>query len=129
MLERQPRKGELRFPGFVEERGVARRSWRRFNRRPLAQIRHDDDALDARDSVEDSGDGRKTVDFLARIAVAVGTEENAWLDLAKPVDYALDAEIRRTGRPDRANARSGEHRNRGLGNVRQEPGNTIPRPD
>src|SRR5439155_17419415 len=62
-------------------------------------------------------------------AVRVGAEQDARLDLAKAVEYAVRAEIRRAGRPDRAEACRREHCDHGLGNVRQEAGDSIANAD
>ena len=62
---------------------------------------------------------------LAGVAVAVGGDQHLRLDLAEAVEHALDAEIRRARRPDRAEARGGEHRDDRLRHVRQVAGDPV----
>ena len=45
---------------------------------------------------------------LAAVRVAVGGDEHLRLDLAEPIEHALHAEVRRAGRPDRADRRSAQ---------------------
>src|SRR5437763_14625545 len=88
MIERQPRELERPVGAFVKEGLVVRRATRRIDSRRVAQIRHDDDPLDARYASDDSTDGREAVDFLSRVPIAIGAEEDARRDLAEAVDEA-----------------------------------------
>ena len=58
--------------------------------------------------------------LLAVVGVAVAADEHLRLDLGEPVDHAARAEIRRAGRPDRAQAGRGEEADDRLGDVRQQ---------
>ena len=118
MVERQPRVVDRRRrasrPTNASQRdGVADR--RQVLRALPAgfEIRNDDDALDGgqlrrRSSATLSRIGQR----LAVVPVAVDGEEHARLDLAEAVEHALHAEIRRARRPDGAEARRAEHRDR-----------------
>ena len=67
-------------------------------------------------------DGRQlaaAVEVLAAVLVAAGRDQDLRLELAEPVEHAPPAEVRRHARPDRPDARRGEHRDDGLGDVRQ----------
>jgi hypothetical protein len=80
-----------------------------------------DDLLQAA-SLEVVDDGRQLaapVEFPAAVLVAAGRDQDLRLELAEPVQHAPPAEVRGHARPDRADARRGEHRDDGLGDVRQ----------
>ena len=68
--------------------------------------------------------GRDVV-LLAVVPVAVAGDEEHRLDLAETVEHALDAEIGRTGRPDRAERGGGEHAGDRLGHVGQHRGDAV----
>ena len=59
------------------------------------------------------------VDELVAPAVAGDGEQQLRLELAEPVEHAADAELRRAGRPDRAEARGREEGDERLRDVRQ----------
>ena len=59
------------------------------------------------------------VDELVAVAVAGDGEQHLRLELAEPVEHAADAELRRAGRPDRAEARGREEGDERLRDVRQ----------
>ena len=59
------------------------------------------------------------IETLAGVLIAVAGDEHLGADLAKAVQSPFDAEVRRTGGPDGAEAGGGEHCNHRLGDVRQ----------
>src|SRR5439155_26680030 len=69
------------------------------------QIRHYHHVLDLRDARRDVAYALEAIDFFSAVAVRIGAEEDTRTDLAEPVEYAVDAEVRRARRPDGADAR------------------------
>ena len=59
-----------------------------------AQVRDDDDALEAPDLRGDVGDDLEPVEVLAAVAVAVDGEHDLRLDLGEAVDDAARPEVR-----------------------------------
>jgi hypothetical protein len=78
-----------------------------------------DDRLEAREPCADLGDLLAAVDQLLAVAVTGDGEEHFRLELPEPVEDAADAELGRTRRPDRAEARGREERDERLRDVRQ----------
>ena len=79
-----------------------RRMCRRAARRP---------SLDGRAAARAiSATRAQAVVRLAGVDVAVGGDEHPRLDLAEPIEHALDAEVRRARRPDGADGRRAERR-------------------
>ena len=72
---------------------------------------------------------RSRVANLAVVEISIGGEKNFWFDLTETIDNAIDAEIRRAGRPGCANAGSRQHRNDRFRTIGQIAGNTIVRGD
>src|SRR5262249_21142561 len=68
----------------------------------------DDRALDRRQLRENLPDLRPLVERLSGVRVRVGRDEDARLDLAEPIQYALHAEIGRARRPRCADRRRAE---------------------
>ncbi len=87
--------------------------------RRLAQVRHDDDALDRGQPGGDRCDLVLDRDRLAVVPVAVDGDEQLGLDLAEAIEHTLDAEVRRARRPDRAAADRRQHGGERLGHVGQ----------
>ena len=69
-------------------------------------------SCDARQFCQQFARVRETVDLLPLVKIAVGDDEQARLDLAETIQHALRAEIRRGGRPDRADAGGRQHTDR-----------------
>src|SRR5581483_2909081 len=67
----------------------------------------------------DLGDLLVPLDELVAPAVAADGEQQLRLELAEAVDDAAHAELRRAGRPDRADAGGGQEGDERLGNVRE----------
>ena len=81
--------------------------------RARLRVGHDDDAARRVGSFAAISARRgDDVDRLAVVEVAVGGEQHLGLDLAEAVEHALHAEIGRARRPDRAEARRRQHRDR-----------------
>ena len=57
------------------------------------------------------------VEPFAAVVVAVAGDQHLGFDLPEPVERSLDAEVRRAGRPDGADARRCQHRDNRLGDV------------
>ena len=92
-------------------------------------IGNDDDLLDRWKILDDLRHTGDRIEALPFEEVAVGDEKNFRLDLPETVQYPLDPEIGRAGRPNRPDACRGEHRRHGLGHVRHEPDDTVAGPD
>jgi hypothetical protein len=88
-------------------------------RRVLPGVGHDHEALDARQLLTDLTDARQRVEEATAVAVAIRDEQHLRPDLAEAVQDALYPEVGRARRPDRAQARRRQHRDHGLGEVRQ----------
>src|SRR5262245_56836135 len=71
-------------------------------------VGNDDGMLDGRELLLKLGDDRAFVVGLAAVAVAVGGDENFWLDLLEAIDDTRGTEVGRTARPDRAKAGGGD---------------------
>ncbi len=72
----------------------------------------------ARQLLEQRCDGLEPVDVVPSVPVAVDNEQHRRLDLGEAVDDRACAELRRGGRPHRAERRGREERGDGLGQVR-----------
>ena len=83
----------------------------------LARQGHPHQVVDGLDGVSDGLRPFAHVEVLAAIFVAVAGDQHLGFDLAETVERALDAEVRGTRRPDRAEAGGGQHGDDGLGNV------------
>ncbi len=70
-------------------------------------------------------DGGGAVVALAVVVVAVDGDEHLGLDLLEPVDDARHAEVRRAGRPDRAERGRGQAGDQGLRDVGQVGGHPV----
>jgi hypothetical protein len=90
-----------------------------------AEVVDDDDLLDAGQPCCDLGDLGGNVKRLAVVPVAVADHEHARLDLAETVEDALDAEVRRAGRPDCAQRVGGAEGHDGLGHVGRDGADTV----
>jgi hypothetical protein len=105
---------EIERPRFGQEllpwNGVGKR---------VASVRDVDDGVHGREPGADLGHLVAPVDPGLAPAVAVDCEEDARLELAEAVEHASGAELRRAGRPDRAEAGGGQERDQRLGDVRQ----------
>ena len=88
-------------------------------------VRHHHDALDGRYPLGDRSEPGDGIEPLAAVEVAVGAEQHLRLDLTEAVHNPLHAEIGRGGRPDRADARGGEHRDDRLRHVGQVAGDGV----
>ncbi len=126
MIEGQP--GELHGPGpewlqgRIERNTLFRLVCHGFR---FAQIGDDDGPLQPRQFCRHFGNLAGHVNPLAVIPVAVASEEKLRLDLAKTVEHALHAKIRRTGRPDGADGRSGQHEGNRLRHVGHHARDTV----
>ena len=89
------------------------------------EIRHDDHLFDRRQPGDDLGHLVRNRQRLAVVPVAVDGKERAWLDLAEAVEHAAHAEIRRAGRPDRAEGRRPQHRDDRLGKIGDISGDPV----
>ena len=118
LLERERRRA---IAEVGEHHGVVDR----VERGLLVHVGHEHDALDARDLFLDRAHGRHAIERLARVAIAVGGEQHLRRDLTEAIEHAARAEVRRTGRPDRAEARRREHRDHGFRQVRREARDAI----
>ena len=81
--------------------------------------------LDAGDGIAHRPRSLPHVELLAAVAVAVAGDQHLRLDLPEPIQRALDAEIRRAGGPNCADAGRGEHRHHRLRHVRQPAGDAV----
>ena len=130
MVEREPLEFERSLPRRRPQPLVPQHSAPDLvDRGPLREVRNDHHLLDRRDPPGDVGDAPEAVDLLSAVATPVGTEQDAWRDLAEAVHDARHAEVGRAGRPDGAEARGREHRDHRLGDVRHEPRHAISRPE
>ena len=77
-----------------------------------AHIGHHDDALDGRQFRQHLAHRCQRIERLARVEVAIGGEQHLGRDLPEAIEHAVDAEVRRARRPDGAEARGGQHRDR-----------------
>ncbi len=93
--------------------------------RRRAQIRDHDDLSDAGKLREHLAHRRERVDGLAGVEVAVRREQHLRGYLPEAVQHAVDAEVRRAGGPDGAQARRGQHGDDRLGQVRHEARYTV----
>ena len=96
---------------FVTVRQVfpGRQWWLELRCVRQTEIGHQHDACQRRQLRHDFGVFGPAIDLLAVVPVAVDTEQHLGCNLAKTVEYALDAEVRRSGGPDGAQRRGGEH--------------------
>ena len=76
-----------------------------------------------------SAEARQHVVTFAAVEIAVGGNQDAWLDLTEPIEHALHAEVRRARRPDRADRGRAERRDDRLGQVRHVSGDPVARAD
>src|SRR5438874_646789 len=84
-----------------------------------------DRLMDSRQPAQDLVELDEAVETLAAILVAIDGEQHGWLDLAESIHDAVDAEIRRTGRPDRADRRRAERGDNCFGDVGNDRGDSI----
>ena len=90
-----------------------------------AEVVHQDHGVQAGQLGGDGGQLGSPVEPLAAVGVAVDAEQDLRRDLREPVDHAARPEVRRARRPDRAQAGGREHRDQGLGRVRQVGGDPV----
>ena len=95
--------------------------------RRAAQEADPDHVLDGRQAGADLRDPLGERVRLAAVPVAVGGEQDLGLDLAEAVEHAAHAEVGRARGPDRAERGRREHRDDGLGAVRQDARDPIAR--
>src|SRR5271157_6045022 len=93
--------------------------------RPLPGIRKDNHLLNTRELLYYSADTRQRIVAFPVVEVAVCGEEDLGLYLSESVQDSFDTEIRRAGRPDRADARSCKHSYDGVGHVGHVPGHAV----
>ena len=127
VIERQL--GERDRPGVRHHEVVVEDRIERPRRGRRLEERRHDHPLQAGQAGRDLGELGAHVDRLAVIAVAVDGDQDLGLDLAEPVEHALDAEVGRAGRPDRALRGDSQHGDDGLGRVRHDRGHPIARAD
>ena len=72
---------------------------------------------------------RPAVERLPAVVVPVHRNQNGGFDLAESIDDAIGAEIRRTGRPHRANRGTGQRRDDRFGHVGHDARHAVARPD
>jgi hypothetical protein len=125
-IERE-RRAAMAREGVLERKGVVERARRRFGAARFAMHRSDDDPLDARQLRANLGDLRGDLEFAPTINVTVARDQHLRFDLPQAIQDAGRAEIRRARRPDGADRRGGEHRDDGLGDVRQDGRDAIAR--
>ena len=94
-----------------------------------ADVRDVDDVADRRQLRTDLRHLLPPVDVPVSPDVAGRREQQRGLELAEPVDDAAHAELERTRRPDRAEARGGEERDERLRDVRHERDDAVAGPD
>jgi hypothetical protein len=104
------------------------RAAKAIERRLRREQRYHDDGLDTVDRLAHGAQALEAVAALAVVEVAIRREQHLRRDLAEAVEDAVDAEIRRARRPDRADARCGQHGHQGLGEVRHEAGHPVAGP-
>ena len=123
MIKRQTLKINLRCIRFKigNQPGIGIRRQVRLVRNQ----RHDHGALKRRQTICDCAKFFKRIVSLAVVPVAISAEEHFGRDLAKAVQYALDAEVRRTGRPHGPYGCARQHCCNGLRHVRHEATNPI----
>ena len=90
-------------------------------------VRHHHDAFDRRDPRRHRCQPAYGVEPLAAVEVAVGAEQHLRPDLPEPVHHPLHAEVRRGGRPDRADAGGSEHGDHGFRHVGHVAGDAVAR--
>ena len=131
--ERQRLRRVHEVVGIVDRSGQRRRERRRrfreAERSRRGRRRHQHNPLDARKARRDLPHFGGIVEPLAARAVAGRGDQHLGRDLAEAVEHAIDAEIRRAGRPDRADRRGREHRHDGLGRMRHDRGDPVAGPD
>ena len=123
MIERQILKINLRCIRF--KIGNQPGAWIRRQVRLVRNQRHDHGVFKRRQTICDCAKFFKRIVSLAVIPVAISAEEHFGRDLAKAIQYALDAEVWRTGRPDGPYGCARQHRCNGLRHVRHEATNSI----
>ncbi len=127
MIEGEPR--EFHVPGLewlqsrVERHALFRLGGDGFR---FAEISHDDGALQPRQFCRHFSNLVGNLDALAIIPVAIAGEEKLRFDLAEPIQHALHTEIRRAGRPDRADGRSSQHQGHSLRHIGHHPATRSP---
>ncbi len=126
MIEGQPREPDLFRVKWLQRRIERNALFRLVGHGfRFAQIGDDDSPLQPRQFCRHFGNLAGHVDALSVIPVAVAGEEKLRLDLAETIEHTLHAEIWRTGRPDRADGRSGQHESNRLRHVGHHARYTI----
>ncbi len=97
--------------------------------RPAQRARHLYDVPHAAERADDLRHLGAAVVVAAAVAVAVHAEQDLRCQLAEPVADPPAAEIGRAAGPDRADARRGQHRDRGRRDVRHAGGDPVARTD
>ena len=87
----------------------------------------EDHLAQARKRRRDLLHARHGVDALAGVAISICRDEHDGFDLPEPVEDAVQTEIRRAGRPDRADRRGRERADDRLGDVGQEADDAVTR--
>ena len=83
------------------------------------EIRQQNDVLERRQPVDDAPHLRAPLEALAAVTIAVDAEHQLRRELRESIEHTACAEIRTAARPDRADAGGREHRDHGIGRVRQ----------
>ena len=120
-VERMVEGQRLEAPWGVRMAGESRRNRILF----FAEHRNPQQVFDAGDGIAHRPRSLPHVEPLAAVAVAVAGDQHLGLNLPEAIQRALDAEIRRAGGPNRADAGRGEHRHHRLRHVRQPPSDAI----
>src|SRR5579863_2542861 len=102
-----------------------RESTQAVERRLCADVGDDDDAAYRWELSQYLRDRIQRVARLARVKVAIRSEEHLRCDLPEAVENALDPEIRRARAPEGTETRGREHGYGGLGQVGNEAGDSI----
>ena len=95
----------------------------------VASIGDHDNGFHGRQAIGDLRETRQRVMGLAVVVIAFHGKQDRRFDLAEAVKHALGSEVRRTRRPDRANACGGQHENDGIGKIGHERRNAVATPD
>ena len=85
------------------------------------------DVLDRLELHQELAHIRPAIESLARVLIAIDTEEHLRCELRETVEHAARTEVRPAARPDCTNAGGGQHGDDGLGSIRQVRGNAIAR--
>ena len=117
-LRQTRRAGRVEDPERVVEGQALEAQLGGLGEQLLPSARHQHRVLDRRDRGDDLGHALAAIEVAPAVAVALGGDQDLWLDLLEAIDHCGGSELGRAARPDGADARAGQERHHRLGHVR-----------